>query len=116
MSEARGVLPAYVLVADDVSGATDSHLGAVHACRAAMERMLRLLSQGAPMEFDSVAHHAAGDPLGDGDGRVGALFARHLAVPPTPLRLAHVLDFSHETFDDDRTLVAVWPNSSAGTP
>lgn len=215
-------------VADGVSGATDSHLGAVEACRAAMERMLHLLSQGAPMEFDSVAHHAAerlrqlaawrlgtgpqssavaaswyattlvagvvqpdasgprvelcrigdsgawlldratgsyhalfgtktgsdtdlvsnavvplphvpesvealvehltasevllvgtdgfGDPLGDGDGQVGALFARHLAVAPTPLRLAHVLDFSRETFDDDRTLVAVWPGSSAGAP
>jgi serine/threonine protein phosphatase PrpC len=54
-----------------------------------------------------------GDPLGDGDGRVGALFARHLAVPPSPLRLAHVLDFSRETFDDDRSLVALWPRTPA---
>ena len=213
-------------VADGVSGAKDSHLGAVEACRAAVERMLHLLSRGGPLDFESVAHNAAerlrqlaawrlgagpqtsavaarwhattlvagvvqpdaagpkvqlfrigdsgawlldratgsyhalfgsktgsatdlvsnavvplphvpepveavvehltagevllvgtdgfGDPLGDGDGLVGALFARHLAAPPTPLRLAHVLDFSRETFDDDRTLVAVWPNSSAG--
>jgi hypothetical protein len=56
-----------------------------------------------------------GDPLGDGTGPVGALFARHLAVPPTPLRLAQLLDFSRETFDDDRTLVAVWPGGSRGT-
>ncbi|MFL6114066.1 MAG: protein phosphatase 2C domain-containing protein [Catenulispora sp.] len=216
-------------VADGVSGAADSQLGAVEACRAAIERMLFLLSSGGPLDFDSVAANAAlrlrdlaqwrltsagrqptavaanwyattlvagvvqtnpagpqvrvcrvgdsgawvldrprrayqalfgtktgadtdivsnavvplphlpehvehtgtplspgsvllvgtdgfGDPLGDGDGQVGALFARHLAVPPTPLRLAHVLDFSRETFDDDRTLVAVWPASEAGTP
>ncbi|MEV7026351.1 protein phosphatase 2C domain-containing protein [Kitasatospora sp. NPDC093558] len=53
-----------------------------------------------------------GDPLGDGDGQVGALFARYLAEPPTPLWLAHVLDFSRETFDDDRTLLVVWPRST----
>ncbi|MGW2417697.1 protein phosphatase 2C domain-containing protein [Streptomyces sp. NPDC001709] len=53
------------------------------------------------------------DPLGDGDGQVGALFARHLAVPPTPSWLGHLLDFSRETFDDDRTLLAVWPHVAA---
>lgn len=50
-----------------------------------------------------------GVPLGDGDGEIGALFARHLASPPSPLWLAHILDFSRETFDDDRTLLALWP-------
>jgi serine/threonine protein phosphatase PrpC len=49
-----------------------------------------------------------GDPLGDGTGKVGALFAEHLTTPPAPLGLAHLLDFSRETYDDDRTLVAVW--------
>jgi hypothetical protein len=49
-----------------------------------------------------------GDPLGRGDGQVGALFADLLAVPPPPLALAHTLDFSRETFDDDRTVVALW--------
>ncbi|MFF3919426.1 protein phosphatase 2C domain-containing protein [Streptomyces sp. NPDC001852] len=53
------------------------------------------------------------DPLGDGDGQVGALFARHLAAPPSALWLAHLLDFSRETFDDDRTLLAVWPRATA---
>jgi hypothetical protein len=54
-----------------------------------------------------------GDPLGDGDGQVGALFAEHLAAPPSPLWLAHLLDFSRETFDDDRTLLALWPRNEA---
>jgi Protein phosphatase 2C len=49
-----------------------------------------------------------GDPLGEGDGKVGQLFAGHLATPPSGRALAHLLDFSRETFDDDRTLVAVW--------
>lgn len=227
--EASGTL--VFAVADGVSGATDSQLGAVEACRAAVERLLHVLSRGGSPDLESVAHHAAerlrqlaawrlgstdpqpsavaaqwyattlvagivqpdssgphvrlfrigdsgawlldratgsyhalfgtktgsandlvstavvplphvpeaveavaehltasevllvgtdgfGDPLGDGDGRVGALFARHLAVPPSPLRLAHVLDFSRETFDDDRTLVAVWParGAAGGAP
>ncbi|MYW05774.1 protein phosphatase 2C domain-containing protein [Streptomyces sp. SID3343] len=55
-----------------------------------------------------------GDPLGDGDGRVGALFARTLAQPPSPAWLAHVLDFSRETFDDDRSLLVVWPHATPG--
>lgn len=49
-----------------------------------------------------------GDPLGDGDGHVGNLFAEHLVTPPPARGLAHLLDFSRDTFDDDRTLLAVW--------
>ena len=59
-----------------------------------------------------------GDPLGDGDGLVGELFRRHLlAGPPPALGLAHLLDFSRELFDDDRTLLALWPRPQApGSP
>lgn len=49
-----------------------------------------------------------GDPLGAGDGHVGQLFAEHLSVPPPARGLAHLLDFSRDTFDDDRTLLAIW--------
>ncbi|MFG3587896.1 protein phosphatase 2C domain-containing protein [Streptomyces sp. NPDC047990] len=57
-----------------------------------------------------------GVPLGDGTGRVGELFAKGLAVPPTePAVVAHLLNFSRETFDDDRTLLAIWArHPSAG--
>ncbi|WP_116245023.1 protein phosphatase 2C domain-containing protein [Nocardiopsis sp. FIRDI 009] len=51
------------------------------------------------------------DPLGDGDGRVGDLFAHHLGTPTSPAWLAHLLDFSRETFDDDRTLLVIWPHT-----
>ncbi|MEW2161349.1 protein phosphatase 2C domain-containing protein [Streptomyces sp. NPDC007189] len=53
------------------------------------------------------------EPLGDGRGQVGALFAKHLFPPPPPLWLGHLLDFSWETFDDDRTLLAIWPQAPA---
>jgi hypothetical protein len=57
-----------------------------------------------------------GDPLGDGDGKVGHLFAEHLRTPPAPRALAHLLDFSRDTFDDDRTLLAIWPLPSGQEP
>ncbi|AYF77908.1 hypothetical protein D7D52_33420 [Nocardia yunnanensis] len=51
-----------------------------------------------------------GDPLGGGAGEVGALFTTVLgARMPSLVEFAHALDFSRETFDDDRTLVALWP-------
>lgn len=52
-----------------------------------------------------------GDPLGDGDGQVGLLFASQLRTPPSGHSFAHLLDFSRETFDDDRTLVGIWPRA-----
>ncbi|WP_189218685.1 MULTISPECIES: protein phosphatase 2C domain-containing protein [Streptomyces] len=52
-----------------------------------------------------------GDAVGDGRGDVARLFASELRRPVPPVRFAHLLDFSRETFDDDRTLVALWPRS-----
>lgn len=51
-----------------------------------------------------------GDPLGSGEGEVGRLFSSTLgSYVPSITQFGHMLDFSRETFDDDRTLVAVWP-------
>lgn len=52
-----------------------------------------------------------GDPLGSGQSGVGNLFRDVLTKPSVPslIEFAHAVDFSRETFDDDRTLVAVWP-------
>jgi hypothetical protein len=51
-----------------------------------------------------------GDPLGGGEGQVGRVFAEKLRNPPASRAFAHLLDFSRRTFDDDRTLLAVWAN------
>ncbi|MFF7194570.1 protein phosphatase 2C domain-containing protein [Streptomyces sp. NPDC008079] len=76
-----------------------------------LERTSRRLS---PSEALVIATDGFADPLGDGDGQVGSLFVRHLTNPPPPLWLAHLLDFSRETFDDDRTLLTVWPTAPGG--
>ncbi|MDY7105164.1 MAG: protein phosphatase 2C domain-containing protein [Actinomycetota bacterium] len=57
-----------------------------------------------------IATDGIGDPLGAGSGSVGALLRSLLeGRVPTLVELAHAVDFSRETFDDDRTLVAVRP-------
>ena len=58
-----------------------------------------------------IATDGIGDPLGTGQGGVGNLFRDVLTKPSPPslIEFAHAVDFSRETFDDDRTLVAVWP-------
>lgn len=49
------------------------------------------------------------DPVGSGTGPVARLLVEQLqSGPPDLLQFARVVDFSRETFDDDRTLVAVW--------
>ncbi len=47
-------------------------------------------------------------PLADGGGEVGATLARELARPPDVVDFARLLDFSRSTYDDDRSLIAVW--------
>jgi serine/threonine protein phosphatase PrpC len=47
-------------------------------------------------------------PLAGGTGEVGRVFARELASPPEIADFARLLDFSRATYDDDRTLVAIW--------
>lgn len=49
---------------------------------------------------------------------VGDLFRDVLTrpSPPSLIEFAHAVDFSRETFDDDRTLVAVWPKGFYSWP
>ncbi len=52
-------------------------------------------------------------PLAGGKGEVGVALARELARPPDVVDFARLLDFSRSTYDDDRSLIAVWgPRSS----
>jgi hypothetical protein len=68
----------------------------------------------APDEVLLVGTDGFGDPLGDGDNAVGAHFAAALSGAPPILKFANDLDFSFETWDDDRTLVALWPHGTGG--
>lgn len=66
-----------------------------------------------PGEVLLVGTDGFGDPLGTGRGEVGKAFADGLREPPGTLRFASLLDFSRETYDDDRTLVALWPEAAS---
>jgi hypothetical protein len=48
-------------------------------------------------------------PLAGGTGEVAQTLARELARPPDIVDFARLVDFSRSTYDDDRSLVAVWP-------
>lgn len=97
------------------NGKTDGDVVATSV--AALPMVPRTLEQWfgklTPGQVLLVGTDGFGDPLGDGDGQVGTLFAENLIAPPSPLWLGHLLDFSRETFDDDRTLLALWPRSEA---
>ncbi|NKY17469.1 protein phosphatase 2C domain-containing protein [Tsukamurella spumae] len=55
-----------------------------------------------------------GDPLGSGQGGVGDLLRAVLgSTVPSMMEFGNAVDFSRETFDDDRSLVAVWPTRPA---
>jgi hypothetical protein len=51
-------------------------------------------------------------PLAGGTGEVGRVLARELARPPDVVDFARLLDFSRSTYDDDRSLIAVWGAAS----
>jgi Protein phosphatase 2C len=68
-----------------------------HASRLARSSVLLLCTDGLSL------------PLAAGNGEVGRTFARELRRPPDVVDFARLLDFSRATYDDDRTLVAIWP-------
>jgi serine/threonine protein phosphatase PrpC len=50
-----------------------------------------------------------GDPLGAGTGEVGTYLAQAWARPPSALSFAGQVDFARRSYDDDRTVLAIWP-------
>ncbi|MGW1913911.1 protein phosphatase 2C domain-containing protein [Streptomyces sp. NPDC002076] len=95
----------------------DEDTGSDEISSTAVVALPRLSARSRPLTYTLpadgvllVGTDGFGVPLGDGTGLVGELFAEGLTVPPPePRTLAHLLDFSRETFDDDRTLLAIWP-------
>ncbi|MFV8315697.1 protein phosphatase 2C domain-containing protein [Mycobacterium sp. 23] len=73
--------------------------------------LVPVVADVGPGDVLLIATDGIGDPLGNGQGGVGNLFREVLSTssPPSLIEFAHAVDFSREMFDDDRTLVAVWP-------
>ncbi|GLY47526.1 protein phosphatase 2C domain-containing protein [Lentzea sp. NBRC 102530] len=63
----------------------------------------------APGEALVLMTDGVGDPLGTGDGEVGRFLADAWSSPPEALTFASQANFARRSFDDDRTVVAVWP-------
>lgn len=71
------------------------------------------------VEFDAgdalfVMTDGVADPLGAGHGEVGAALASWWRNPPGALDFAAQVGFARRSFDDDRTVVGVWPATPQG--
>ncbi|WP_157779052.1 protein phosphatase 2C domain-containing protein [Micromonospora sp. WMMA2032] len=99
--EYRCLLEAKFSIDDEVLGSTVTALPRV-------PQVTPRVGPLVPGDVLLVGTDGFGDPLGDGSGLVGRHLADQLGRPQPPLEFAYHLDFSRETFDDDRTLLAVW--------
>lgn len=52
-----------------------------------------------------------GDPLGDADGEVAKVLDEVWRKPPSVFRFAEQVAFGRKSYDDDRTVVAIWPRT-----
>lgn len=68
-----------------------------------------LLTTVAPGEVLLLMSDGVGDALLDGDNDFGDYLAATCATPPAALEFAAQVDFLRKSFDDDRTVVAIWP-------
>lgn len=69
----------------------------------------RLRAKVSPGEALVLMTDGVGDPLGDGNGEVGAFLGTAWRTPPHEVDFVGQVGFSRRTFDDDRTVIAVWP-------
>jgi serine/threonine protein phosphatase PrpC len=61
-----------------------------------------------PGEVLVLMSDGVGDPLGGGTGDVGRFLAGAWRTPPSPLNFAAQVGFRRRSYDDDRTVLAVW--------
>jgi serine/threonine protein phosphatase PrpC len=74
---------------------------------------------GLPIRSEAIDVHdtllvmtdGVADPIGDATGEVAAQLARWWREPPGPLAFAEQIAFGRKGYDDDRTVVAVWPRN-----
>jgi hypothetical protein len=64
-----------------------------------------------PGEVLVLMSDGVGDPLGGGTGEVGEYLAGAWREPPDPFTFIAQVGFRRRSYDDDRTVLAVWPVS-----
>jgi serine/threonine protein phosphatase PrpC len=88
--------------------------GATDALPAPRARAVHHEGTFAPGQVLVLLSDGVGGPLRDGPSTVALGVAQALAVPPSPLDLARLVDFARQGCHDDRTLLAVWPAPGSG--
>jgi serine/threonine protein phosphatase PrpC len=68
-----------------------------------------VVTELCPGEVLVLMSDGVGDPLGGGTGEVGAFLADAWRAAPDPLTFAAQVGFRRRSYDDDRTVLAVWP-------
>ncbi|WP_410610271.1 PP2C family serine/threonine-protein phosphatase [Amycolatopsis sp. lyj-109] len=102
--------PGWVPMADVKNADADVHSSAVGALPLVpAQPVVRRHAQVAPGEVLVLMSDGVGDPLHNGTGEVGRFLAHSWRNPPDDLAFAAQVGFHKRSYDDDRTVVAVWP-------
>ena len=99
---------AFVPIVGDAGGDDGLLAGAVSAIPRAVHAVQTGACELEPGSVLLLCTDGLALPLAGGTGDVGRTFARELKRPPDVVDFARLLDFSRSTYDDDRTLIAIW--------
>lgn len=107
----------WVLRADGWQPLSDVKNADVDVATSAVEALPRVAQRDRPRLHTRVGAGEAlvlmtdgvGDALGGGDGEVGAFLGAAWRTPPHEVEFVGQVGFSRRSFDDDRTVIALWP-------
>ena len=79
-----------------------------------LDRIEQVTVELAPDDAILLMTDGIDKPLGGGRGEVGRFLAERWRRPPDPLAFMLDVQFERKTFDDDRTVVGIWPSAAVG--